>query len=314
MSTPSQAAREILLLDAPSNLGLRPPREGAVPGTAAAPAAFREAGLLQSLHAVDGGRVEPPPYSPQVDPETGIRNARAIRHYSQQLAAAIRPAIEQGYFPVVLGGDCSILIGSMLALRNVGRYGLIFLDGHTDFLQPDTSSTGGAAGMDLALVTGHGPALLTNIDGLRPLVRESDVVLLGYRDVDVPERYPARAIFDTAITRYDLEAIRRMGSAEAANAALKSLASASLNGVWLHVDVDVLDSDLMPAVDSPQAGGLAYDELISLLRPLVRSPLVAGLQVTIFDPTLDDGTCAATLSATFVEAFKETDPELLSCS
>ncbi|WP_280640692.1 arginase family protein [Hymenobacter volaticus] len=102
-----------------------------------------------------------------LDP-VGVRNAAAIAHYSQRLAACIRQVLTQPAFALVVGGDCSILLGIALGLKAVGPYGLFFLDGHTDYATPERSATGGAAGMDLALVTGCGPAQLTNLDEQAP--------------------------------------------------------------------------------------------------------------------------------------------------
>ena len=180
----------------------------------------------------------------------------------------------------MLGGDCSILLGAMLALRRRGRYGLVFLDGHLDFR---TEDVGAVAGEDLAVVTGRAEDALADIDGLRPYVRDEDVVALGARE---PDPAAEAAIAQTAITALDLAALRERG------------ASAPGIPYWVHVDADVLD---LPAVDSPYPGGLSFDELGELLRALL--PNAVGLQVTVFDPDLDpDGSQAAALTDCLVQA------------
>jgi arginase len=83
---------------------------------------------------------------------------------------------------VVLGGDCSILLGNLLALKRRGRYGLLFMDGHADFYNPEANSNGEAASMELALATGRGPDVLTSIESSGPLVNDQDVVAFGYCD------------------------------------------------------------------------------------------------------------------------------------
>ena len=140
--------RRVSVLDAPSNLGLRPPQEGREPGVRRMAAALRARGLVSRLGAESAGEVTPPSYAPALDPITQVRNAGTIRNYSHALAGRLGGLLDAASLPLVLGGDCSILLGAMLALRRRGRYGLVFVDGHTDFGLPDTSLTGGAAGID----------------------------------------------------------------------------------------------------------------------------------------------------------------------
>jgi arginase len=264
--------------------------------------ALRATGLFERLGGEDGGEVTPPPYRPARDPGLRVRNPEAIRDYSYALAERLGTVLDAGGFPVVLGGDCSILLGSMLALRRRGRPGLAYLDGHTDFALPETSPSGGVAGMDLALLTGRGPAALAELGGYRPLLREEDVVALGYRDLADSEG----SLAGTAIRRHDLHALRRAGI-EATAAGTREALSAT-DGFWIHVDVDVLDSTLMPAVDSPQPDGLGYAELGRLLVPLLASEQARGIQFTIFDPDLDPaGRYARELAEMIVDALDRDD-------
>src|SRR5438477_12500123 len=128
-------------------------------------------------------------YCPDVDPATRTLNARAIATWSPRLADAVERIVEREEFPVVLGGDCSIVLGSMLALRRRGRFGLLFIDGHTDFYQPEANPNGEAASMDLAFVTGHGPPMLTDLEQRAPLVRAEDAVAFALRDEDEQPEY-----------------------------------------------------------------------------------------------------------------------------
>jgi arginase len=299
--------RRIAVIEAPSNLGLMPPAPGRVPGVTGLPDALRAAGLVTQLDAIEAGRVGPPPYSPEIDPKTRIRNTHAIREFSIALARRVEKVIERGHFPLVLGGDCSILVGNMLALRQRGRHGLFFVDGQVDFRYPETSPTGGAAGMDLAIVSGRGPDVLTDIDGLKPLVQDRDVVVFGYRDVSDPHT-AWRDIRDSGITLEPLEAVREVGLADAATKVLAYLAASGIVGFWIHLDVDVLDDAIMPAVDTRQPGGMSYAELSDLLRVLLVSGLAVGMDITIFDPELDaDGSIARALTGALVEGLTRAD-------
>jgi arginase len=280
-------ARKIAILDAPSNLGLRPLFPGHEPGVRRMPDALRVAGIVAALGAKDAGRVSAPPYSPERDQTVGVRNAPAITAFSRSLAPRIEDLLESGYFPLVLGGDCSILLGTTLALRRRGRYGLVYLDGHLDFRRPGFGvEMEAAAGEVLALITGHGPALLADIEGRRPLVREEDVVALGFRAGE-DQGDDSFGVRDTAIVRIGVRDLREDGPEAAARRAVGILERPALDGFWIHVDADVLDQSLMPAVDSPEPDGLDFDELAGVLRVLAGSDVAVGVNVTIFDPDKD---------------------------
>ena len=298
------AHRNTVVIDAPSNLGLRPPSPGTIPGCRRLPEALRREGVVARLGATDGGRVEPPPYTPDRD-ATGTRNGLAIADYSVTLAKRLGEALDAGEFPLLLGGDCSILLGAMLALRRRGRYGLAFLDGHLDFRHPGNSAQLSAvAGEDLAVVSGRGPERLTDLEGRKPLVRDADVVALGHHDPD--RGWYEDVTTATAITVIGADEIRRRGAGETAADAVAILEGRGVDGFWIHVDVDVLDREIMPAVDSPEPDGLAGEELIALLRVLRASDLAVGAEVTIFDPDLDpDGHLARELATLVVDGFAQ---------
>jgi len=254
------------------------------------PNVLREHGLLTRLRAEDCGTVVPPPYVHSIDSETKVRNAHAIHDYSLALAGSIGRLLDRGFFPIVLGGDCSILLGVALALRRRGKFGLLFIDGHTDLLTPDNSETGGAAGMDLALVTGTGPRLLTSIEDLAPYVKPEDVAVLGYRWPDPDSQ--SIALPAEPITGLPLGVIQREGPDYAAARAVEGFEHQSF---WLHLDVDVLNPVWMSAVDSPDPGGMTPDDLFMIVRSVVQSPRCVGMEKTIYDPTLDPGRQGARL-------------------
>jgi arginase len=279
--------RPIALIEAPSNLGLAPPAPGQEPGARHMARVLRELGLRDRLGAVDAGEVVPPRYDAERDPSTGIRNARGIADYSVMLAGAVGEQLDAGRFPLVIGGDCSILLGSLLALHTRGPYGLVFLDGHEDLQTPDISRTGGAAGMDLALAVGIGPPVLSALGGASALVDAGDVAMVGARDN--PAWYTGDDVERArdAMQVLFLDDLRRRGMAEAGDSVAARMARPGLAGAWIHCDVDVLDDALMPAVDSRQPDGLSYEELEALLRPVLDSVRVVGMHVTIYDPDRD---------------------------
>ncbi|MBQ1042683.1 MULTISPECIES: arginase family protein [unclassified Micromonospora] len=294
--------RRIAVLDAPTNLGLRPPTASSVPGCTKAPGALRDHGLLARLRARDAGCLTPPRYDPgDWRPGDGVCHAPEISTYSLALADRIGAIIDRGEFPLVLGGDCSVLLGSGLAMHRLGeavggRIGLVFVDGHSDFRHPGNASyVGAAAGEDLALVTGRGQPDLAAIEGRRPYFRDIDVVVLGIRAQD-EYRLDLQA---AGITTRPVPALRAEGAARTAQWAHEQLVDCA--GYWVHIDVDVLDPAVMPAVDAPDPGGIAFAELEILLAGLVDTPHCLGVELTVFDPDYDpDGAYAAEIVNTVV--------------
>lgn len=275
---------QFTIIEAPSILGLRPT------GVQHLPEALKAAGLMSELRADYGGRVSPLSYSSERDKLTLLLNPDSIRAFSLQLADTVAFVLNKRRFPMVLGGDCSILIGNLLALRRLGTYGLFFIDGHADFYQPEVSPTGEVADMDLAIVSGRGPNVLTNIDGLKPLVRDPDIVVFGYRDAEQAASYGSQDVRDTNMHVFDLPSVRKFDTiAAAASQAVDILANNELlDGFWIHLDVDVLDDSIMPAVDYRLGGsGLSFSELSELLKILVGYDRAVGMDITIFNPLLD---------------------------
>jgi arginase len=274
---------QFTIIDAPSILGLRPT------GVQHLPEALKAAGLMSELRADYGGQVSPLSYSSERDKSTLLLNPDSIRAFSLQLAEAVAIVLHKKQFPLVLGGDCSILIGNLLALRRLGTYGLFFIDGHADFYQPEASSTGEVADMDLAIVSGRGPNVLTNIDGLKPLVRDQDIIVFGYRDAEQSARYRSQDVRDTKMHVFDLTNVRNFSTiTAAASHAVDILVNNELDGFWIHLDADVLDDLIMPAVDYHLGGGgLSFTELSELLKTIIASGRAVGMDITIFNPQLD---------------------------
>ncbi len=282
------------IVEAPSTLGLH------ATGVERLPDALLGAGLADALGARRVSRVEPPPPERWRDPATLLMNARAIASYSITLADVVGRVLDGGDFPLVLGGDCSILLGTLLALRRRGRFGLLFIDGHADFYQPEAEPTGEVASMDLALATGRGPAVVTDLEGRRPIVRDDDVVLFGFRDAEQAAQYASQPVPST-IRTIPLDAIREHDINHAVEAAVGHLDRDDLDGFWIHCDADSLDDAMMPAVDYRMPDGLSWEELTTVFRTAMASGRAVGLELTIFNPRLDpDGSIARKLVATVV--------------
>jgi arginase len=287
----------ITIIEAPSILGLRPT------GVEDLPPALRDAGLHDYLHVRDVIRVPALPYDDRRDPDSGMLNTAALADYTIKLAHEVGRVLDRGGRPVVLGGDCSILLGNLLALVRRGRYGLLFFDGHADFYQPDANINGEAASSELALATGRGPAALTRVDGHCPLMHDEDVVALGMRDQDEAQSYGSQPL-PVAMRVLDLHAIRALTPNAAIDDALAYLRVRAVAGTWIHFDADVLDDDIMPAVDYRLPGGLSWHEAELMLGRAWEAGAV-GMDLTIFNPRLDrDGGIARSLVELLVRVCK----------
>lgn len=275
---------KITIIEAPSNLGLIEPKPGHEPGVKKLPKWLEKYGLYRNLLPDKILLVEPPAYSMYYADASGVRNADAIAQYSKKLARIVSKELRKNHFPIVIGGDCSILIGCALALKLVGNFGLFFIDGHTDFVLPQSSFTKGAAGMDLAIVTGYGHVKLSNLYEKQPYVTKENVLAFGNKEF---EKELVRCIETSGIEYFDINRIRKIGIDTIVNNYLSKMKANRIDGIWIHLDVDVLDDVVMPCVDSPTPGGLRYDELKNTLKTLLRSKLIRGINLTILDPDLD---------------------------
>jgi arginase len=286
--------RPIAIIGAPSHIGIRPYDDGEPRLVDRAPRALRDRSVVDRLGAVDLGDVVPAAYRDFIRPPRGVRNEPEVVAYCAALAERIVAAAAGGHFVVVLGGDCSIVLASLLGARRAagGPVGLAYVDAHADFATPDESQSGSAASMCLGLAVGRGDTPLARLGADYPLVSDSDVALLGRRD-EGQSYYGHTALAQSRVLDLPHAAIGARGYTAAAGDALERLAIPRLRGFWIHVDADVLNPREMPAVDSPEPGGPTMEELVELLAPLASHPRAMGLELTIYDPNLDPtGACA----------------------
>ena len=265
-----------------------------------APAALRAAGLVERLGARDAGEADARIRDARRDPDTGVIGADEVRRASMAIAARVRQLLEARERPLVLGGDCTLLLGVFQALPRGS--GLWFIDGHADFLDGQSSPTGEAADMDLAILTGHGPPGLLERD--RPLLEPAAAVLLGHRpdelNADIARE---NARLDPAIHAMTAPEVRARGASSVGADAAVRLAE---RPAWLHLDLDVLDEGVLPAVSYPQPLGLDWNELIALVRPLVAQPNLLGVSVADFNPDRDvEGSHAAAVAEALQSLFTQ---------
>ena len=260
-------------------------------GERRAPAVLRGHGLADRLGATDFGDLGVDVADPERDPRTGITGFHDVVHGSRVVRDGVASAISAGWRPLVIGGCCSIVPGTLAGVRReLGPIGLVFVDGHLDLFDGETSGTGELAGMDLAVLVGHGPPELTELAGAAPIVDAGDVLAVG--DADGARRRQLNAPGPEAIAPS-----LRVIEAAALEERREEVASPGSAPYWLHLDVDVLDESVMPAVSYPTRSGLDWDALERLLEPLARSDRLIGANVTDYNADRDpDGTAGRRLA------------------
>ena len=267
------------LLGVPSN------SSGKFDGVAHAPAVLRGAGLVEALaervDVLDYGDVGLPEPSPGRDPTTHLIDPGGLETMITRVRDAVVRILEEGRFPLVIGGDCPLLLGCLLAARGDETVGLLFVDGHEDAYPPDRSTTGEAADTELAFALGIADMTWSSeLAAAMPVVTPADVRILGARDAATlrEERVPSIA------DRVDL--VDDRGLIDDPRGATRRACSSLSAPWWFHLDLDVLSTDALPAVDYRQPGGLGWDDLTSVASTAFdHDPL--GWDVTIYNPDLD---------------------------
>lgn len=221
------------------------------------------------------------------DDETGINDFGMWLNLSQELSQMLGGMLDRQAFPLLLGGDCRMLVGIFAAFsQRETEAGLVFLDGHADFHSPETSPSGDPADMELAILTGRGPERITRIAGKYPLLKDEEVVVYGIRAWD--------HIGTSNIEVYDRQRMIKNEIKHTVKEGLKNFYQKELP-VWLHFDVDVLDPELMPVM-FPEPEGLTFEEAQEFLGLVWASGRVIGMSIACYHPKLDiDGSAGAQL-------------------
>jgi arginase len=257
-------------------------------GEAGAPAALRAAGLAGHVD-VDLGDADTVISSRRRDERTGVRALPESVAAARALAASLDAGMREhpGRRPLVVGGDCSLLLGVFAHMRRaVGAVGLWILDGHPDFLDGHASESGETADLELAVLTGTGPDALVALGPGVPMVEARHVALIGHRTAGLD---PASA---AEVARLPAEMLTIgspavIGDPRGAGVTAAEWAGRLRIPMWLHLDVDVLDPASMPAVTYPQAGGPDTGGLATVLATLAAAPNLLGVSVADFRPDLD---------------------------
>jgi arginase len=266
---------------------------------ARAAAVLREAGLASAFAGEVDVRPDftlPTP-TPVRAAGSGLMNEAALLGMVEQVHQSVSRSLAAGHFPLVYGGDCTVLLGAVPAVRDVGgRAGLVFVDGHEDTTSLDSSRDGEAANMEIGLLLGlTGRFAPASVRRLLPALAGDALAMLGMRDRALRRELNVASLAERGVLFHDAEDVAADPSGTAREAATR--AAAQSNGWWLHVDLDVLSEDefaaqLVPG-DAGTPGGLSWPQLTEAVRAALGVAGCRGLSVTIYDPDQDpDGSDA----------------------
>lgn len=290
----------VAVIGAPMDLGAG--RRGVDMGPSAIRLALLGDRLAQLGYAVeDMGNVDVA--QPESIPE-GHDRARYLPEIAQtctRLADKVGGALRDGKFPIVLGGDHSVAIGTISGIaqnqREQGKsLGLIWIDAHADMNTPDSSPSGNVHGMPLACCIGVGPPELTSIYGWAPKVNPRNVAIIGLRSVDVEEKANIQRAGVRAFTMRDVD---ERGLRAVMQEALE-IATDGTGGFHLSYDMDSVDPDEAPGVGTPVRGGITYREAHLAMEIICDCDSMLGLEMVEVNPVIDQANRTAILAVELV--------------
>jgi len=292
-------ALDVAVIGAPCDVG------AGLPGSRLGPGAIRIAGLAQRLQGL-GHRVHDRgdlagPASPEQPSRGGYRHIEEIVAWNRSVHDAVADALAREHFPLLLGGDHSLSIGSVAAVarhcaQKGGALAILWLDAHADFNTADTSPSGNVHGMPVATVCGAGHPDLLALGHAVPMVEPAHVFQVGVRSVDTVER---QTVIDSGVVIHDMRRIDENGMRATMEAVLDRVAAI---GAPLHVsfDADFVDPVIAPGVGTPVSGGPDYREAQLCMEMIHDSGLPGSLDVVEVNPALDEQNRTAALAVDLV--------------
>jgi arginase len=285
---------KVAIIGAPVDLGAD--RRGVDMGPSAIRYADLEAGLRENGHAVqDFGNVAMPVRESEESSPSHMKYLRPIVDMAENLAALTAERVRDGWFPLILGGDHSVSLGSVAGTSNGRRVGIIWIDAHGDFNTADSSPSGNIHGMVLAALVGRGDASLVDVAYPGAKVDYSNVVLVGVRSLDTGERALLKSCGIKVFTMHDVD---RLGLPQVI-AEASTIASHGVDGIHLSLDLDVVDPVQAPGVGTPVFGGLTFRETHLAMELLAESERLVSMDVVEVNPILDSHNETARLAVQF---------------
>lgn len=255
------------------------------------PSALRYSGIVKRLEALghdvlDEGNIAVPAAFQDLEQNEQLKNLEEVARVNEQLAQVVSRVKREGRFPLVIGGDHSLGIGSLAGLSStVENLGVIWFDAHTDVNTPETSPSGNIHGMALAASLGEGHERLIHLYQEGPKVKPENVVIIGTREADPEEKEFIRRM---GIQTYTMHEIDRYGMAEVMESAINYLREQRVEDVHLSLDIDVIDPLYAPGVGTYSPGGISYREAHLAMELLQQSQLITSTEIVEVNPILDE--------------------------
>lgn len=255
------------------------------------PSAIRYAGLRQGLEALghdvtDHGNIMVPVAETCEVGDPKLKYMEPIVEVAQRLADRVEASMREGRLPLVLGGDHSLALGSVMGAARNRKLGLIWLDAHGDFNTHETTPSGNIHGMPLAAICGYGAQSLVTLGGKAPAgakIAPHNIAVIGARDIDAEEKKLLRS---SGVAVYSMEAIDRLGINEVLQRAIE-IACRGTDGIYLSLDLDGIDPMFAPGVGTPVAGGLTFREAHLAVERLAETRKLVGMDLVEVNPILD---------------------------
>lgn len=276
--------KKIAIIGVPMDMGQQ--RRGVDMG----PSAIRYAGVVERLEELgyeieDIGDLEIGKREKTIVERSNLRNLKAVLEANELLHEKVSEVMKKGMFPLVLGGDHSIAMGTLAGVaENFENLGVIWYDAHGDLNTEETSPSGNIHGMPLAVSLGLGHPSLTNIGGYSPKIKPENVVIIGARALDDGEK---DLIKEIGIKTYTMHEVDRLGMTKVMEETIAYLKERT-DGVHLSLDLDGLDPDHAPGVGTPVAGGLTYRESHLAMEMLAESGIITSAEFVEVNPILDE--------------------------
>jgi len=286
----------VRVIGVPMDLGAD--RRGVDIGTSA----IRYADLHDQLHHLnyevhDAGNIAVPQPESQPIGDTRLKYLEPILKVSEELADAVTSALVAKEFPLILGGDHSIALGSITGVTRVNKdICALWIDAHADFNTEETTPSGNIHGMILAALAGLGNKHLTDIGGWSPKLDPQKIIIIGARELDRGERELLRTHHVHVFTMSDID---QHGISHIMREAL-SIAGQARDGIHLSLDLDALDPVHAPGVGTPVRGGLTYREAHMIMEMIADSDHLIGMDVVEVNPILDQENATALLAVELI--------------